>query len=400
MSGRALVIGGSLGGLFAANLLWRAGWDVTVFERTPGHLAGRGAGLVSHPPLVAALVRAGAVDGAPLGVTVPGRVTFARDGSVLGEHPAPQVLTSWSRLYSLLTTALPEGRVRRGWTLAAVRQDARSVTAEFADGTAVTGDLLIGADGVRSVVRGLFLPGVRTEYAGYIAWRGVVDEGALPVATHRALFERFAFSLPDGEQMLGYPIAGEDDDTRPGRRRYNFVWYRPADPVALAAMQTDGSGHLHSHGIPPGLIRPSFVAAMRADADHVLAPQFADVVRACATPFFQPIQDLTVPQMAWGRVALLGDAAFVARPHVGMGVTKAAQDAMALTDAVLAAPGRVPDALAAYAGVRQPAGAAVVTRARALGAYMQAPRHPAQAPADASQHRTPSAVMRETAWMV
>lgn len=399
MSRRALVIGGSLGGLFAANLLLRAGWDAEVFERSPVPLSGRGAGIVTHPPLVDALARAGADPGAVLGVAVPGRVAFARDGSVLGRRDAPQVLTSWSRLYSLLDAAFPAGRVRRGWTLEGVRQDEAGVTACFAGGAEARGDVLIGADGIRSAVRAALLPEVRAKYAGYVAWRGLADEAALPAAAHSALFERFAFCLPDGEQMLGYPIAGDGDDIRPGRRRYNFVWYRPADAAALQDMQTDADGRTHPDGIPPALIRPALAAAMRADADRVLSPQFAEVVRACAAPFLQPIHDLAVPRMVQGRVALLGDAAFVARPHVGMGVTKAAQDAVALAEVLAGASATVPGALAAYEADRLPAGAAVIRRARALGAYMQAQRHSAPEREAAARHRTPGAVMRETAWM-
>ena len=398
MSRRALVIGGSLGGLFAGNLLLRAGWDVQVYERSPVPLSGRGAGIVTHPPLVDALMRAGADSSAGLGVAVPGRVTFARDGAVLGQRVAPQVLTSWSRLYSLLDAAFPTSRVHRGWTLESVRQNGAGVTACFAGGAEARGDVLVGADGIRSAVRAALMPAVRAEYAGYVAWRGLADEAALPAATHAALFERFAFCLPDGEQMLGYPIAGDGDDTRRGHRRYNFVWYRPADVAALQDMQTDTDGRTHTDGIPPALIRPALVASMRADADRVLSPQFADVVRACASPFLQPIHDLAVPGMVQGRVALLGDAAFVARPHVGMGVTKAAQDAVALAG-LLAGAGAPGAALAAYEADRLPAGAAVIARARALGAYMQAQRHSAKEREAAARHRTPEAVMQETAWM-
>ena len=370
-----------------------------MFERVPVRLDGRGAGIVTHPPLVEALARAGCpAEGTGLGVAVTGRIAFAPDGAVLGRHRLPQVLTSWSRLYSLLGQACPETVVRRGWTLERFEQDADGVVASFANGREMHGDLLIGADGIRSAVRRQLHPNVAAQYAGYIAWRGLADEAALSPETHAALFDRFAFSLPDGEQMLGYPIAGDSDDTRPGRRRYNFVWYRPADAARLRDMQTDSAGRHHPDGIPPGLIRNELVAAMRADADRLLGPQFAEVVRHSPAPFFQSISDLTVPGMAEGQVALLGDAAFVARPHVGMGVTKAAQDAMALADA-LSDQSNVPAALQSYCAVRQPASAAVVQRARGLGAYMEAQARSATDRAAADRHRTPAAVMSETAWM-
>lgn len=393
---RALIAGGSLGGLFAANMLLRAGWDVTVFERAPTRLDGRGAGIVTHPPLLEALSRAGC-PASSLGVAVQGRVTFDRDGAVVGRRALPQVLTSWSRLYRLLSAACPDAVVRRGWQLGGFQQDASGVTARFTNGEQVHGDLLVGADGVRSAVRQQLHPGASAHYAGYVAWRGLVDEAALSPATHADLFQQFAFSLPDGEQMLGYPIAGDGDDTRPGQRRYNFVWYRPADEARLHDMQTDLDGRHHPDGIPPALVRPALVEVMRADAERLLGPQFAEVVRRSPAPFFQPISDLVVPRLIEGRVALLGDAGFVARPHVGMGVTKAGQDAMALADALRY--GTVGEALSAYAAARQPRGEAVVQRARLLGAYMQAAARPGVDRAAADRHHTPEAVMAETAWM-
>ncbi len=396
---RALIAGGSLGGLLAANLLLRQGWDVEVFDRVPVRLDGRGAGIVTHPPLVEALARAGCpAEGDDLGVAVAGRIAFGPDGAVLGRHALPQVLTSWSRLYALLSQACPDTVIRRGWTLERFEQAQDGVVAEFTNGQTASGDLLVGADGIRSAVRRQLHPDVAAQYAGYIAWRGLADELALSPGTHSALFDRFAFSLPDGEQMLGYPIAGDGDDTRPGRQRYNFVWYRPADAARLRDMQTDDTGRHHPDGVPPGLIRHDLVAAMRADANRLLGPQFAEVVRQSLAPFFQSIWDLAVPGMVEGRVALLGDAAFVARPHIGMGVTKAAQDAMVLADA-LAAHGSIPAALLSYDAIRQPASMAVVQRARALGAYMEAQARSAVDWPAADRHRTPAAVMAETAWM-
>jgi 2-polyprenyl-6-methoxyphenol hydroxylase-like FAD-dependent oxidoreductase len=393
----ALVVGGSIGGLFAANILARAGWAVTVAERAAGPLSGRGAGIVTHPALVRALARAGVPSDAPLGVAVPGRRVLSRGGGIAAERPLPQVLTSWSRLHALLEAAFGEARIRRASAAVALAQDEAGVEIGFADGSRAQADLVVAADGIRSTLRGLLLPGVQPQYAGYVAWRGLAEEAALSPAAHAALFGHFAFSLPEGEQMLGYPVAGADDDVTPGRRRYNFVWYRPADAATeLSRMQTDTESRVHADGIPPQRIRPELVAGMRADADRLLAPAFAEVVRAAPQPFFQPIMDLDVPSMAQGRIAILGDAAFVARPHCGMGVTKAAEDAEALADA-LATEADIPAALRAWDALRAPAGRHIVHHARRLGAYMQARRATPEERAMAEAYRTPEAVMRETA---
>src|SRR5436309_2386746 len=133
----------------------------------------------------------------------------------------------------------------------------------------------LAADGIRSTVRQQYLPDVAPRYAGYTAWRGLIAESAFPKALHAALFEDFAFCLPDNEQMLGYPVAGPDNDLRPANRRYNFVWYRPAsEERELPRLLTDDSGRTHVLSIPPPLIARDVIATMRADAERVLAPQF------------------------------------------------------------------------------------------------------------------------------
>jgi 2-polyprenyl-6-methoxyphenol hydroxylase-like FAD-dependent oxidoreductase len=177
---------------------------------------------------------------------------------------------------------------------------------------------------------------------------------------------------------------------RPGHRRYNFVWYRPANAAALADLLTDASGHVNHLSIPPKLIRPELIARMRADAERLLAPQFAALVQATRLPLLQPIYDLEAQGTAAGRVALVGDAAFVARPHVGAGVTKAAMDAQALAEALDAAP--VPQALRAFERSRLPVNRRIVHHARLLGAALQGEELPG-----ASAYQTPEAVMAETA---
>jgi 2-polyprenyl-6-methoxyphenol hydroxylase-like FAD-dependent oxidoreductase len=394
---KAVIAGGSLGGLFAANLLHRAGWDVHVYERVAQELEGRGAGIVTHPELMAALDRAGIVVDDTIGVAVTERVTLGTAGEVVGKRRLPQVLTAWSRLYHVLRSAFPSERYHNGKQLASVAQDAQRVVARFADGEEVVADLMVAADGFRSTVRQSLLPQAKPQYAGYVAWRGLVEEASLSQRTLEELFPYFAFGLPPREQMIAYPVAGRNNATEPGKRRFNFVWYRPADEATtLKDLLTDANGKLWADGIAPPLIRPDVLARARQAAREVLAPQFAEVVEKTEGLFFQPIYDLESPQLVFGRIALLGDAAFVARPHCGMGVTKAAGDAVALCDA-LARSDDVPAALRAYEGPRRDFGSFIVGHARALGAYMQAQLKTETEREMAERYRTPEAVMRETA---
>src|ERR1700732_3386044 len=131
-SRRALVIGGSMSGLFAALALSRRGWDVEIFERVEGELAGRGAGIVAQPQLRAVFRAVGLDPEVELGVEVRWRRMLDRAGQVVGQTECPQTLTSWDRLYRMLRDRVPADRYRRGMALEHVEQGAGGVTAHFA----------------------------------------------------------------------------------------------------------------------------------------------------------------------------------------------------------------------------------------------------------------------------
>lgn len=392
---RIVVAGGSLGGLMAANLLSRDGHQVTVLERAVGPMDGRGAGIVTHSALKEGLHRCGMPANFELGVRIPGRITLDSAGNRLGELAMPQVLTSWSLLYSLLRglfQGAPGAQYHQGVTVQKVIKCDDSVQVHTNAGH-FEAELLIAADGIRSAVRQQLWPQVQPEYAGYVAWRGLCEESVLSRSTRDTVFERFGFCLPPGEQFIGYPVAGPGNVTQSGQRAWNFVWYRPAlSPGRLDALLTDADGVHHPQGIPPNKVSWREIARMREDARRLLAPAFAEIIEKCAQPFLQPIFDVASSELAQGRVALLGDSAFVARPHVGMGVTKAMQDALAL-QAALRQQGVTPAALQVYATSRSAAGFAVVQRARNLGAYMQASAHSGMH----AQPRDAENVMAETA---
>ena len=379
----------------SALMLRRAGWNVDIYERVESELSGRGAGIVAQGELIQRLRVLGLATDA-LGVQITARKILDALGRFTLEIECPQVLTAWERVYRLLRDAFSPAHYHRGRGLVGFEAQSDSVRAHLSDGESIEADLLVGADGLRSTVRHQALPGAVPLYADYSAWRALITESAFPPDVHRDLFEFMTFTLPPGEQFLGYPVAGPDNDLRPGHRRYNVVWYRPADEkTKLQWLLSDEGGRVHSISIPPPLIRREAIAEMRADAERLLGPQFRQVVKMIVEPILQPIYDLESSHMAFGRVAIVGDAAFVARPHVAAGVSKAADDAAALVEA-LQAESEVPAALKRFEAARLCENYRIIERARHLGAFLQATQTQEER-ARAGVHSTDAAVIEETA---
>jgi 2-polyprenyl-6-methoxyphenol hydroxylase-like FAD-dependent oxidoreductase len=215
---KALIIGGSMAGLFAALLLRQRGIDAVVFERAATELSGRGAGIATHAQILDVIESLG-LDTGELGVSIQLRRVFGPDGRRVAESTRPQLMTSWDRLFTLLRAALPAECYRRGQEFVRAEQNGAAVMAHFADGSRASGDLLIGADGLRSGVRTRQISEQPLLYAGYVAWRALAAEHAFPKELHDDLFDALGFSLPAGEQMLGYPVAGPGNATISRSRR-------------------------------------------------------------------------------------------------------------------------------------------------------------------------------------
>ncbi len=392
----AIVIGGSISGLFAALLLQRHGWHVDVLERTKGELAGRGAGIVAQPELRQALSAAGIGDIGDVGVEVETRLLLDRDGRELMQRRCPQTVTSWERVRRLLRARLDDAHYHDGAEVTRIEQEASRAVVHLANGTRRTADLVVGADGIRSTVRQQFFPQIEPKYAGYVGWRSLIDERMFSAATHARIFWRFAFGLPPGEQFLGYPVTGPDDDLRAGHLRYNMIWYRPTSESELARLLTDRNGRVHTLSIPPPLIRDEVRAELMDAAQRLLAPVYQECVQLSPQAFVQPIYDVLSTRIVSGHVALIGDAAFVARPHVAAGVIKAAEDVLAMVKA-LDEEVDVPRALVRYEAERVPVGRRFVARAQEMGANYK-PRDAGAAPAFGA-HDEPYAttVVEETA---
>ena len=365
MSLRACIIGGSLGGLFVGHFLRRAGWEISIHERTETPLSGRGAGIVTYPELEA-MVHTCIGKQVSLGITINNRIVQDKDGSIIAKKFYPQVMASWEWLFNLLFDALQPNEYFLGSNCVGAANSGNGAILYFEDNSKIEADIAIFADGIHSEHRNHVDPQAKLEYAGYVAWRGIVKANELSNDTLKILGDNFAFALPHRQQLLTYPVSRPHSP----ERSVNYVWYRPAPKEGLLKKWLHGnSGVQYDGGIPPHEIRKSVIDAICDDAKRDMPTAFAELVRKTQQPLIQPIYDLISDRMREDRLLMLGDAAFSARPHVGMGVTKVAEDARLLGEK-LNKPEVLEDALAEWEKARRTVGRFIVQRGRALGSYL------------------------------
>jgi len=325
------VIGGSIAGCAAAIALARAGCKVTVFERSRGELKDRGSGIAMPGTLVEEAITAGYLPTDYPTCSLGRRLWLHDDGSPLGrvlwEQPGAGLTNNWGVLWRSLRANVPQAVVwKEGARVEAFEETEDGVTLRFSSGTLETFDLVVAADGYRSIVRPYLNESGHADFSGYVMWRGnfeesrAVDRSVIEYGDAENAWQTVAF--PGGHSIM-YMVPGFMGGTTPGTRRVNWGIYAPA-PEGLTF---DEPGSL-----PPGTID----ATLYADLDRLLNEHFPPAVAALfrlntrAEVSLQPVYDEVIDRYVGGRLLLAGDAGCLARPHTASGATKALQDALAL----------------------------------------------------------------------
>lgn len=364
------VIGGSIGGLTAALLLRDLGCEVEIFERSSEELQSRGAGIVMLPITERYLVEQGGEE-ARVSLMLTDWTYVDAAGEVLSADPDRFRFGSWMALYRALLAAFGEDRYHLEHEMVGLEVGEDAVIVRFGNGAVTDADLVVCADGLASTARSLLLPEAAPEYAGYVAWRGTVPDRDLSTTARAELEDAMLYQIVPQGHILVYAIPGAGGERDPGRRLINFVWYRNYPKGGpFEDLMTDMEGGSRSSTLPPGMVRPEHLHDLHHQAEQ-LAPAIREVVDKSAHPFVQAIFDLESSRIAFGRVALIGDAAFSARPHVAAGSAKAAADGWALRDALRDAGGRVDAALAAWEPRQLELGRSVVDKSRRMGERSQ-----------------------------
>lgn len=377
--GHVGIAGGSISGCAAAIAFAKHGWRVSVFERSATTLSERGSGIGMPEYLVQELI-----DGGYLPADHRTTVMHARDwlypdgsdgGRLLWTQPTRALANNWGVLWANLRKHVPDDAYHGGLSLTDFRVERDRVAADFSDGRRRDFDLLIGADGYRSLCRGKLQPEARTSFAGYVLWRGNYPEARL---NDRSVIA----ALDSRKAWLTVPFKGGHGviymipDSHPDRRRVNWAIY---------AQMPEGLALEGVSSIPPGAVPPALLKEFLSHVARSFPPAIATFVTETRPDevSIQPIFDSEVDAYAAGRVLLVGDAGTMARPHTASGATKALEDVLAI-DALLGSADSLDDLLTAYSDARRDAARALLDIGRKIGQaqVMDTPSWQAMTPKD------------------
>ncbi len=349
MALRAVVVGGGLGGMAAAVALARAGIDVQVYEQAQ-QLTEVGAGVSLAPNGLRVLDRIGVGEGiGRAGARYASTQLLLSDGRPVRHEPhefvqpGRNVGIHRADLLALLAGQLEPGTVRTGHRCTNFGQDTGSATVGFADGSTATADVVIGADGMHSVLQGFVVDPAEPVFSGVVAYRGLVprpDE-------HPA--DALRIWTGESKHFLVYPVrAGE---------LLNYVGFVPSDTSVRESWSASGD--------------PAALAVHFAGWDPAIGEVIVAISGPGGTGFRWAMYDRApLPRWTSGRLTLLGDAAHPMLPHLAQGVNQALEDAVVLATllAACAGPAGVPRALAAYEELRRGRTARVQLGSRRTGA--------------------------------
>ena len=357
------IVGGSIAGCTAAIELLRAGHHVQVFERSSGAPQSRGAGIATPIAAIEALMDRDLIDlNMPyIHVEQTPHISRTSDSDRYGRTawiaPMQLELFDWKELWRNLRKRLPDEAYHQGRVVTSAYNTDQESAAILLDGRQVEEfDLVIFADGDRSLGRRLIIPGADVRYRGYVLWRGLLDERELDDADPlEGMLCRVGYA--DGHATFSF-VPGRDGSVSTGQRRVSWAMNVQKPELELPHFLVDRDGRRRQGSLPPGSMRLIEEQKLKQLAQNHLPPYYADIVTASETSYAQPIYTVDVPAYHRKRICLAGDAGSFAQPFTASGVIKSIGNAVDLVSALSALP-NVDDALALWSAHEAQAGTAM-----------------------------------------
>jgi 2-polyprenyl-6-methoxyphenol hydroxylase-like FAD-dependent oxidoreductase len=266
-------------------------------------------------------------------------------------------LLNWAHLYQRLRRCVPDELYRRASTVELIEARPQGTTLHLRPGGSLNFDLVVCADGYRSMGRSLIDPGATPRYRGMVLWRGLLHESDIGVdALDGCTGQRVLYQ---GGHGVVYYIPGPEQSTEPGKRLLMWGYYLQVPEGALSSVLVDDQERQQSSSVPFGKVHPEVKAAFESRLADLLPSSLFELVQQCGNSSIQAIYSIAARSYARDRVCLAGDAGAVFPPFTGSGVLRAVANATSLADA-LAGASAVDDGLRRWGEARAQVAAQVL----------------------------------------
>jgi 2-polyprenyl-6-methoxyphenol hydroxylase-like FAD-dependent oxidoreductase len=338
---RVGIIGGSIAGCATAALLHGAGHDVTVFERSESDLVSRGAGILSGMAAWQDMTVHALFDGSlPACRADYTRLVTRAPGTGqqrwLGDLQMSFTLFNWAHLYQQLRRRVPDDLYRNGAAVERIEVTPHGATLHLVLGSSLDFDLVVCADGYRSLGRGLIDPGAAPGYRGMVLWRGLLPERDIRADALGGC--DLLRPMYQGGHGIAYYIPGPGQSTERGKRLLMWGYYLQVPESALASVLVDDQERQQSGSVPFGKVHPEVKAALESRLAALLPSALFELVQQSGNSSIQAIYSIVPRSFARDRLCVVGDAGTVLPPFAGNGVLRAVASAVSLRDALADAP--------------------------------------------------------------
>lgn len=323
------IVGGSIAGCFAAILLQREGHEVTVFERSKKDLEGRGGGVGTLAALFRQLQTEKLIekDFPSFKISqlsfVGKKETAEPYGRIAHSFPMNFHVFQWNALWKSLRKKIPNTHYKKGVKIVkAIFKEDRKVELYSQNGEVESFDLVLFADGYKSLGREIIFPEKKLKDRRYVLWRGLLSESKVPDEGHlNDAILRLSYKNEPGHNVM-YFIPNKNGSIQPGERIYNWAAYIEIPPEQLDKLMTDKKGKLRKGTMPPGKLTKANEKKLKEFLAKNTPEYFAKIVNKTKDSYIQVIYNLDLDAYYKKRVCLIGDAGMVVQPFTGSGIFK------------------------------------------------------------------------------
>ena len=244
-------------------------------------------------------------------------------------------LLNWAHLYQCLRRCVPDELYRRASTVELVEARPQGTTLHLRPGGSLDFDLVVCADGYRSMGRRLVDPGATPRYRGMVLWRGLLHESDIGAdALDGCTGQRVLYQ---GGHGVAYYIPGPGQSTERGKRLLMWGYYLQVPEDALSSVLVDDQERQQSSSVPFGKVHPEVKAAFESRLADLLPASLFELVQQCGNSSIHAIYSVAARSYARDRLCLAGDAGAVFPPFTGSGVLRAVANVTSLADALAGA---------------------------------------------------------------